>query len=427
MGLEGAGISDTSDYRLYFAVVEGGDVGNNVICGLNSSILYAASRMSYWDSLNLVAANTTTSGYEDTTEANIPSGYLAGKGNRHVVVFRTAVNGANAEVDTFYGGVELPRRVSTTLDGTLNVQTVCCNPFAGTPSNGAVFEFGVSGRSTTPYTDTEVHNMIRHLCEKYDVPYMSDTTPLDIAYHNNTTAFNYDMDMPCWYRSDTRFNEDYWGLHPAVIGGPGNASTYDQPMTSAAGRGPLVIDTANSRKRASNPSATVDGGLVTPAVYNWNESTIFPAATGMSLFSIAELNDAATPVSSGYACDILGIQLRRRAAFDQWQVRVAGKAMDTVNTYENKTCFVAGTYDFTETTARGYVDDDTNSESLSDATATVTSYSNVDFAALTSVSAQQLQDARTYEFGAYKHKLSDRELDNLRRYANYRYNIGITI
>ena len=278
------------------------------------------------------------------------------------------------------------------------------------------YEAGIwIGTAANTITDAEMEDLQNHLCNKFDIDVMPDNTPFMLGkglIYNHTIR---QQDCVWWFRTGDGATIDSWKTDNLLLQ---NTTRFDCNSTDGVGAPTLEYDKYGRQAMLFDSLS----GLHDATTYTWSEGTVNDAPKGYSSFVIAELTDAATPVSNGYACDTTGIQTRRNGTTDKWDCRVAGATMTSVSSYESTLVCIIGTYDFTEQTARAYI----NEETLSDSSPTVSTLGAATISIGQDSAGANNGDVRVLECAAWKHKLDQRDIDNLLKYARQRYKAPFT-
>jgi hypothetical protein len=268
-------------------------------------------------------------------------------------VWRITDTGTDAAVESWYAGLKLPDRVSTTADSDplLSIGATAISNF---DAEGAqMLEIGVCGPTTASiqtYSDQNVEDLIQYLCQRYDVDYISETTPLTVGCWQRQTSTNSQTDLALWFRSadivdgGTRLPLASWcaDLHTTP-------ADFDAISAEVSNNPPELVTDIEGRLGLSY-DATNNEALIMDNTYNMAETTDFPATTdGASWWVIVRGVDKGN--SDNLFCISYG-QIggnRKFSTLDSWQP-FSGNVGATNKGQYTRTSYGGGSYIFTAST-----------------------------------------------------------------------------
>lgn len=399
--------------RLAWSVVGhvGGDSSQGT--GLIGNNWYAAR------DLNDDVGHMGMTGGTGTAKTSGPPG--SGLGGISINIWTMDTSDSNAG-RMYTAGFEHPRDPSVTL-----VNNFRCAVGALSTSNfdseAYVYEigmlgFGVGGNLPT---DDEIHTFIKHLCNRYDVDYMPSNTPWLISATANYTANYVVFQMPYHYRADEGLTLSSGTITDWELKEP-TASIHSRVLNDTDGQnapdhGLNMLD----RDGATFVSASSES-LADATTYTWSETGVFigpqGGATGGSVFLVGR-NNAKT--SSGYMWDG-ATSIRQSTTTGKIQFRANANNLDGLSDENGNWVIAIGTYDHTSGDQNLYVNADAVQNTTDGAPAAFSSTTpNV---GADNAGASD-NDCDILEVAEFKHVLSAEEVENLQRYARYRYNDSV--
>lgn len=427
--------NDTGQQRLYWSVGTlgdaslnsswGGPASNLVFCGSSNNF---ATDMVAKPFVNYVGTVTAPGINYTIADAGLP----ADDGRIHVSVWRVTDTGANADVESWYAGLKLPTRDSSTADSDPRAAIGALGT-SNFDAEGAQFlEQGIALSTTATiqtYTDGQVESLIRYLCDRYDVPFMPPNAPITIGCWSRQTASNALTDCCLWHDPSTIGAQD-WPLHPNVAQyhtTPTNFTLQTGAVSTAIPMNLHTDPTIKSVVVSCDERVSTDRHQESPNSYVSTETTDFPADTlGMSHYLVVYI-DSETSTASGARCGSTVAQLRNVSGT---QVQIYGGSSAsgyTPGTDEWVIIGAAFAYDDDSTGAEGY-------PGSTDGDPACYFYKNdegfkvLDTASNSSFNVQVWNNwdiadgvCSVAEHFVYKHPLTIEELTELRKYVLHKY------
>jgi hypothetical protein len=427
--------NDSGQQRLYWSVGTYGNAAlNSSWGGPHSNIVFGGTQAAM--ATDMVAKPAIS--YVGSLSAGWAMNYgianagpPADNGDIHIYVWRLTDTGAIAGVESWYAGLKLPDRSSSTADGDprLAIGALATTNF---DAEGAqMLEMGIAASLTATvqeYTDAHVEQLIRYLCDRYNVDYMPATTPITIGCWSRQTTSNALTDCCLWHDPST-IGAGRWPLHPDVAQYHTTPANFDMETGADATSVAMTLSSGELgfQTVSADENVIAHQHMEAANAYVSTETTDYPADTlGMSTFVLCKI-DSATTTGSGARCGTAIAQLRNLSTTT---VQVYGGAMPITFTSSTDKWAIVGTsyaYDDDGTGGEGYPgsvvgnpgcyyylnDAPMQSDSdFSDGSFSVENWVNWDIADGV-VSA--------LEFITYKHPMTIEEIDELRKYFIYKY------
>lgn len=359
----------------------------------------------------------------------------ADNGDIHIFVWRVTINGTNGDVESWYSGLKLPDRVSSSVDAGSMGQAIGLLATGNFDANGAQFlEMGCAYSTTATiqkYTDAHVESLIRYLCDRYDVSYMPENAPITIGCWSRQTASNALTDCCLWYDPST-IGASRWALHPNVAQYHTTPANFDLVTGAEATAVPLTLSSGVNgfESVSSDETTTANQHMESANSYSSTETTDFPADTdGMSTFVLMNI-DSATTSSSGARTGNQIVQCRPLGTSDTTLQHLASNASKNHANSLDKWLIVGASYAYDDdgTGVEGYpgstdggpgayyyANDDAMQSAAAPAAASFAIETWINWDVADGV-------ANAQEFITYKHPLTIEEINELRKYFIHKYN-----
>jgi hypothetical protein len=356
-------------------------------------------------------------------------GTPADNGDIHIVVYRVTVNGTNGDVESWYSGLKLPDRVSSSADSGSIGQAIGLLSTGNFDANGAQFlELGCAYETTSSiqtYTDQNVEDLIQYLCARYKVDYMPENTPITIGCWSRQTSSNAVTDTCLWHDPST-MSPTSWALHPNV------AQYHTTPANFAMSPPTGAVEMEKRTSTLGKPSLRSTEGMnqhmESDTAYTSTETTDFPADTlGMSTFIVCNISSS-TVAASGARCGNTISQLRRLSTTTIQNY--GGSSSVNWGTSTDKWIIMGNSfaYDDDGTGAEGYPGSTDADPAcyfyLNDETMVV-----LNTAVNTSFNVENWVNwdigdgvANVSEIVTFKHPMTIEEINELKKYFQYKYN-----
>jgi hypothetical protein len=364
--LEGAGTlsnADTGQQKLQWSVGTFGDATINTTWGGPQQNVMFGCTLANFSTDQIVKPATSyvggTTAATGITYTVANAGPPADNGDIHIFVWRVEDTGTEAIVDSWYAGLKLPTRVSTIADGTVMTAGIGALSTSNFDAHGAqMLEIGSCFSTTSTiqtYTDQDVEDLIKYLCQRYHVDYISESTPLTVGCWGRQTASLSQTDCALWFRSaDIVDGGNKLPLAPWCADLHTTPANFDAISAEASTNPPEVVSGIEGRLGLSY-DATNNEALVMDNTYSMAETTDFPATTdGATWWTILRGVDLGN--SDNLFCVSYGTigGPRKFSSFDLWQNFAGNVSHGSLGQY-TRTSFGGGSYIFTAST-----DDATN-------------------------------------------------------------------
>ena len=421
----------TGQQRLYWSVGTFGDATktsswggpmSNILMGATysamSSDMVAKPAISY--------AGTLTTGISYSI-AN--AGPPADNGDIHIFVWRMVDTGTDATVESWYAGLKVPDRVSTSVDTSSIGQAIGILSTGNFDANGAQFlEMGTAYSTTATiqeYTDAHVEQLIRYLCDRYNVDYMPATTPITIGCWSRQTVSNALTDCCLWHDPST-IGAGRWPLHPDVAQYHTTPANFDMETGADATSVAMTLSSGELgfQTVSADENVIAHQHMEAANAYDSTETTDFPADTlGMSHFLVMYSDSAG---AGSARCGSVVTQVRTSASA---LLVYGGSTPKTWTAATDKWVLIGNSYAYDDdgTGAEGYPGSTDADPScyfyLNDETMV-----NVDTSSSTNFNVEcwvnwDISDGvvKCSEQVVFKHPMTIEEIDELRKYFIYKY------
>jgi hypothetical protein len=362
-----------------------------------------------------------------SSSSYLPVSVRPGNKGIYIAIIRSVLSGTDCDVDTWFGGLKAGWEWQNSLyldgNGAVTVGALA----AGTQnSDGYLHEMGCLESNTVSFTDADIHKFAKFLTEKYDEPYMSDTTPLDMGLHARSSGSLAQTDCCLWYRSDKNMGEAYWGLHPdcAAL----HTSPEDFRLEMYSGTSTATTSVEGGRKVTTTDEVDHWNYANT---YNFAETTDFPADTdGVTTLGMY-YHDSATVTSNGARAGTPVGYMRFNGTSNTDFRHYTSNAFTVQAGYADQWTFQGAVYRYDSDGSGaigepGTPDGDPfswlvlNDDAYDTHNATASTSWATGFFVGGAVGTN-LGIARAREMFAWKHPLVEREIANIKRYLNWRY------
>jgi hypothetical protein len=426
--------NSTGQERLYWMAFTIGDASKNSSPGgPHGNIVFGGTQAAFaTDQMPKPLVSYVGSVTAGTNYLVADAGKPADDGRIHVMAWRIIDLGTTAEIESWYCGLRLPNRTSSSADGDPRAAVGALST-SNFDAEGAQFlEMGVAASTTATeqvYTDGQVESLLRYLCDRYDVDYMPENAPITIGVWDRQTSSLSQGDLCLWFDPSTIGAQD-WELHPDVAALHTTPANFTLETGAAANAVPMTIKTDATIKAQvieSDETVTTDQHQESANVYTSTETTDFPADTdGMSHYLVCYI-DSATTTGSGARCGSAITQLRNLSTTTIQNY--GGSTALNWATSTDKWIIIGNSY--------AYDDDGTGTEGYPGATDTDPAcyfYLNDDTMKTLDTSTSgsfsvevwnnwDIADGvcKVVEHFVYKHPLTIDEINELRKYVLYKY------
>jgi hypothetical protein len=360
------------------------------------------------------------------------AGTPADDGKIHIFVWRVTDTGTDALVESWYSGLKLPDRTSTTADGD-PIMSVGATSASNYDAEGAqMLELGMAASTTATiqeYSDAQVQSVIRYLCDRYDVDYMPEHAPLTIGAWSRQTTTLSQTDCCLWYDPST-IGAKNWALHPECAQYHTTPTNFTLQTGAISTAVPLTLESGVNGHEcvAFDENTTVDQHMESANTYSSTETTDFPADTdGMSTFLVMYI-DSGTITANGARCGNAIADVRNPSTTN---VEVYGGSTSTTHATSTDKWILVGT-------SYAYDDDGTGTGGFypgaSDLDPACYHYLNnltpvaLDTPTNTSFTVENWVnydaadgEGKVAEIIVFKHPLDEHEVHQLQRYAQAKY------